>query len=418
MSPLFVLGRNHAVPAISHLRTESYDKSQRSKTSPIRLIPKDINSQSLRLIHDMFASVILIAALFLLAIALLNAIFWPKPRPSSQIYEGEVSLLIPARNEEANLPDCLRSVLKQGDVIREVLIYNDHSTDGTESVINHFAECDAKVRSIYVLPLEPGWCGKNFACWQLAKVASGKWLLFVDADARLTADAVARMVEEMNRRQLKMLSCWPGLELRSFWERTLMPMLNFVVFATFPSLLSLTLDNPSLGLAHGACLMFDRESYEQIGGHSAVRDQIFEDTRLAQLWRERGRRSLCLDGQDTVRVRMYSSFAEIWLGFQKNFFPAFKREASFWLFLIFHFTVFLLPFVWMVFRPGIQIALAAFVVLAIRLVLILRFRQPTWSVLLHPVAEGILIALGLSSWLKCKTGKGVGWKGREYHKAR
>ncbi|MGE0882102.1 MAG: glycosyltransferase family 2 protein [Blastocatellales bacterium] len=364
----------------------------------------------------MLINIILTVALILFVIALLNAVFWPKPGRASQCYSNEVSVLIPARNEEANLPACLDSVLMQGDPVREVLIYNDHSIDGTAEVIAEFARRDDRVGSVQVWPLEPGWCGKNFACWQLAKSANGKWLLFIDADARLADGAVARMVEEMNQRQLQLLSCWPGLELLGFWERTLMPMLNFVVFATFPSPLSLRLDNPSLGLAHGACLMFDRKSYEEIGGHSAVRDQIFEDTRLAQLWRERGRRGLCLDGQEVVRVRMYSSFDEIWLGFQKNFFPAFKHEATFWSFLAFHLTIFLLPFIWAIYQPGFRIALAALIVLLIRLVLCLRFRQPVWAVLLHPIAEAILIALGFSSWRRCKTGQGVAWKGREYHK--
>ncbi len=365
----------------------------------------------------MFSIAVLAVTVFLLAIALVNALFWPKPRRARQVYAGELSVLIPARNEEANLAACLETVLRQGDAVREVLVYNDHSTDGTGSILHDFAARDTRVRAAEVLPLADGWCGKNFACAQLAKAAAGKYLLFIDADARLLEGAAARMVEEMNRRQLTFLSCWPGLELVSFWERALMPMLNFVVFATFPSPLSLWLGSPSLGLAHGACLMFERETYERVGGHAAVRDQIFEDTRLAQLWRERKQRGLCLDGQDVVRVRMYSSFAEIWQGFQKNFFPAFKHEASFWFFVAFHAVVFLMPFAWLVVAPSLTMALAALAVLLIRLALIVRFRQTLWAALLHPLAEAILLALGLSSWRRCKSGRGVAWKGREYHKA-
>lgn len=365
----------------------------------------------------MISTVILAATLLLLLVALSNASFWPKPRHTQQIYAAEVSVLIPARNEEANLPACLNAVLRQGETVLEVLIYNDHSTDQTGRIINEYGERDARVRSAKVLPLEEGWCGKNFACAQLAKAAKGKWLLFIDADARLAEGAAARMVEEMDRRQLTFLSCWPGLELISFWERALMPMLNFIVFATFPSLLSMLLDRPSLGLAHGACLMFERKTYEEVGGHAAVHDQIFEDTRLAQLWREKGKHGLCLDGQEVVSVRMYSSFTEIWRGFQKNFFPAFKHKYTFWGFIAFHASVFLLPFLWLIVSPGRRIALAVAAVLLTRLVLAWRFRQSVWVVLLHPLAEAILLALGLSSWWRCRSGQGVVWKGREYHKA-
>jgi chlorobactene glucosyltransferase len=364
----------------------------------------------------MISTALLTVMVFLLVIALANVLFWPKPRPARPLFAEQVSVLIPARNEEANLSACLEAVLQQGESVREVLVYNDHSTDGTGRILREFAERDKRVRPVEVLPLAEGWCGKNFACAQLAKAATGKFLLFIDADAQLTPGAAARMVEEMSARRLSFLSCWPGLKLISFWEQALMPMLNFVVFATFPSPLSLLLNSPSLGLAHGACLMFERATYEQVGGHAAVRDQIFEDTRLARLWRERGQRGLCLDGQDVVRVRMYSSFAEIWQGFQKNFFPAFKRESSFWFFTAFHAVVFLAPFVWLMVSPSLPLLLAALTIFLIRLVLAWRFRHPLWAALLHPLAEAILLVLGLSSWRRCKSGRGVAWKGREYHK--
>lgn len=367
----------------------------------------------------MFEIVILIASLSFLSIALLNAFFWPKPRHADQKHAGEVSILIPARNEEANLSDCLNAVLRQGETICEVLIYDDHSTDQTAQIIRDFAARDARVRAIAPVALEPGWCGKNFACWQLANAAKGKWMLFIDADARLAESAAAQMVEEMKQRQLGLLSCWPGLQMISFWERALMPTLNFVVFATFCaplSLLARLMPYPSLGIAHGACLMFNRESYQRVGGHSAVRDQIFEDTRLAQLWRARGERGLCLDGQDVVSVRMYSSFKEIWQGFQKNFFLAFKHEFSFWLYLAFRVTFLLLPFVLCVLAPNRAVFLAAAAILLARFILALRFGHPLISVLLHPLLEVILLALGLSSWQRCKSGRGVTWKGREYHK--
>ncbi len=171
---------------------------------------------------------------------------------------------------------------------------------------------------------------------------------------------------------------------------------------------------PSLAIAHGACLMFKRGSYFEIGGHSAVRDQIFEDVRLAQLWRSSSERGLCLDGQDIIRVRMYSSLSEIWRGFQKNFFPAFRHELSFWCFIIFHFAVFFLPFIFLMFMPGMRLALSAGAILLTRLILAIYFRHPVWSIILHPLSEVVLISIGLSSWWKCKSGRGVEWRGRQY----
>src|SRR5262247_677383 len=364
----------------------------------------------------MLITILLVINLLIFGVTLANVALWPRLRRATGNRPGEVSVLIPARNEESNLPSCLDAVLNQGDTVLEILVYNDHSTDDSANVIKGFAERDRRVRAIEPVPLGSGWVGKNFACSRLASESKGKWLLFIDADAQLAESAVERMVEEMRVRRLKFLSCWPGLEMGSFWERALMPMLNFVVLTIFPAPLSLILDRPSLGLAHGACLMIERESYFSIGGHAAVRDRIFEDGSLARLWRERGERGLCLDGQDIVRVRMYESLGGIWSGFQKNFFPAFRRESSFWAFIAFHFLVFLLPCLLLIAAPRPAAALAAGTVFAARALLAIRFQHPAWSVLLHPVGELILISVGLSSWFRIKSGRGVDWRGRRYYK--
>jgi glycosyltransferase involved in cell wall biosynthesis len=358
----------------------------------------------------------------LLAVTASNVLWWPRVGRRAPDRPLQVSVLIPARNEEQNLPACLDSVLGQGSEVREVLVYDDHSTDNTGEVIGVYAATDSRVRRVEAAPLPAGWCGKNFACSRLAAQARGEWLLFLDADARLEKDAVARMLSEAERRELTLLSCWPGLRMLTFGERALMPMLNFVVFSLFPGALSVLKGDrfrrdPKLGLAHGACLLFHRRSYEDFGGHGTVKDQIFEDTRLAQLWRQAGRTGACLDGQGVVGLRMYNSLTEIWRGFQKNFYPAFRRDVSFWAFIGLHALVFFYPFVAVFFYRSRAVVAAVVAVVAARALLAVRFRHPWATVVLHPVGEAVLLALGLSSWLRCKTGRGVEWKGREYLKA-
>jgi chlorobactene glucosyltransferase len=181
---------------------------------------------------------------------------------------------------------------------------------------------------------------------------------------------------------------------------------------------SLFSNRPQLGVAHGVCILVDRSVYFELGGHELVRNELFEDTILARRWREHGERSLCLDGQDIVSVRMYENFGAIWRGFQKNFYPGFRTRTSFWSFLTMHFFVFLLPFVILAFLPSgeaTSLMLAAVLgILMIRLVLAVRFRQPVWAVFLHPVAELLLLALGISSWWRWAHGDGVTWKDRSY----
>lgn len=363
---------------------------------------------------------LLALAMLLLGVAVWNALAWPKvARSGVQSEDSRVSIVIPARNEEENLAACLASSLAQAVVVREILVYDDHSTDKTPAIVEEYARRERRVRLVASAPLPAGWCGKTFACAQLAGAARGEWILFLDADARLADGAAARMLAEAERRRLTLLSCWPALELVGFWEKTLMPLLNFVVFTLYPAPLALKRDDASLALAHGACLLVHRSTYAFVGGHGEVRDQLFEDVRLAQLWRARGHAGLCLDGQGIVRVRMYRSFGEIWSGFQKNFFPAFRRPQSFWMFIALHLTLFLLPFVFapwtMKITGGPVIIMIALCVLLMRAVLAVRFRHPWWSVLLHPAGEAILLALGLSSWWRCRgNGQGVEWKGRRY----
>lgn len=331
---------------------------------------------------------------------------------------SHVSVLIPARDEEENIAACLDAVLAQGTTISEILVYDDHSRDGTAQLVKTYAKYDTRVRLVAPSPLPAGWCGKTFACARLAEEARGRWMLFLDADARLSACAAALIVREAEARGVSLLSCWPRLLTQGFWEGALMPLLNFVVFTLYPAPLALRRVDASLGLAHGSCMLARRDDYELVGGHTAVRGELFEDVRLAQAWRAAGRPSLCLDGRTVVGVRMYSSFGDIWRGFQKNFFPAFRSARSFWAFMALHLFVFLLPFLLLPLaatKLGAAWVSAAACVILTRIVLGLRFRHPWWSSLLHPLSESVLLALGVSSWLRCRTGRGVEWKGRNYH---
>ena len=354
----------------------------------------------------------------LLLLVVWNALAWPAPRPPAGSPRGVCSVLIPARNEERNLPACLQSVLSQGDCVLEVIVCDDHSTDGTASLVERESARDTRVRLVRTSGLPEGWCGKPFACATLAAAARGEWLLFLDADARLCPEALGRMLAEAERSGCTLLSCWPGLDMESFWERLLLPMLNFVVFTLYPAPLArMRRRDASLGLAHGACILARRREYESFGGHGMVRGELFEDTCLARAWRAKGGRSLCLDGQDIVRVRMYDSLAGIWEGFLKNFYPAFRHGWTFLAFLALHAGAFLLPFLLLPFCRGPALALsagAAGTVLLMRLVQCARFRYPVWPALLHPAAEAMLLCVGIASWWRCRTGSGVVWKGRVY----
>jgi glycosyltransferase involved in cell wall biosynthesis len=347
-------------------------------------------------------------------IAVWNALAWPSLTTGRIEPAGSVSILIPARDEAVNIDACLATALAQGPAVREVLVFDDRSTDGTAALVNAVAARDARVRLIAGRDLPDGWCGKNHACARLADAAQGEWLLFVDADARLADGALARLLAEAARRDVTLMSPWPALTAGTFWERVLMPMLEVLTFSVYPAPLSFLRNDPSLGLVHGACILARREVYEATGGHAAIRAEILEDQRLAQLWRARGGRGLCVLGRDAVRVRMYRSLREIWFGFGKNFYPAFRSGLSFWSFLLLHAAIFLGPIVFVLAAPGYYSLASLALLVVVRVALAIRFRHSPWSLVLHPIADTILVAIGIASWWRCRSGRGVEWKGRRY----
>lgn len=346
-------------------------------------------------------------------LALLNALLFLRLRKGQQT-KMRVSVLIPARNEERTLSSCIRSVLAQGDVVAEVLIYDDESSDRTQHIARQWCERDSRVRVVETVSLPDGWYGKPHACYRLALSAQEDWLLFLDADTRLAPGAISALLATAQQYQATLVSAWPCIEMPTLITQVLMPMLTFYVMTLFPSPMQTLSGAPRYALAHGSCILCHRQTYHRLGGHRAVRSSIFEDTALARHWRRQGERSLCADGCGAVRVCMYRDFPEIWNGFVKNFYPGFAKPQLFWLIVGLHITVFTAPFFLLLITPAAPIWIAAGLLLSARLVLALRFHQPIWAVIFHPLAECILIAVALGSWWQWRFGRGVVWKNRRY----
>jgi chlorobactene glucosyltransferase len=360
-----------------------------------------------------FSLLCLALAVSLLAIVVWNVVGWPAIGDERLQEPAAVSVLIPARDESGTIAACLERVIGQGPSLLEVLVYDDRSADGTGAIVDTWRARDPRVRLVRGGDLPAGWFGKPHACMRLAEQARGEWLLFLDADARLQPRALDRLVQEARRRRLTLLSPWPALMMLSRWEQLLMPVLNLVVLSLYPAPLSLLRQDPSLGLAHGACILARRDTYFRLGGHAMVRTELFEDSRLAQRWRGQGERALCLDGQHLVSVRMYSTLLEIRRGFEKNLYPAFEREASFWSFLGLHVLVFVAPVLMLIAAPSVAAGLALGAGVLMRLLLALRFGHPIWSVWLQPMATCVMVGIALASRRRYRHG-GVEWKGRRY----
>ena len=243
-----------------------------------------------------------------------------------------VSVIVPARNEKACLRACLESLVAQTGVAFEVIVIDDHSTDGTREIALSFPG----VRVVDASPLLQGWTGKNNAVTSGARVANGVWLLFTDADTVHLQGSLARSLDEAKLQGAALLSYSPQQVVVSIWEKAVMP----VIFAELASMYrssQVSDPNSDAAAANGQYILIRRDAYDAVGGHAAIAGSLLEDVALARLVKQSGRKIFFRYGGDAVRTRMYRSFAQLIEGWTKNLallfpFPAF---LALWRFLEF-----------------------------------------------------------------------------------
>lgn len=258
--------------------------------------------------------------------------------PSTTAWDGAqpvpaVSVLVPARDEEANLGRCLRSIVGQRGVRFEVIVIDDHSADGTRALAQQFATAAAGSPRVMVveaqLPLPEGWTGKANALWTGVGLARGEWLLFTDADTEHAAGSLASAVAEAEQRGLDLLSLSPEQEVEGFCERALMPVVFSELAVTYQPR---EVSDPAkaIAAANGQYLLIRRSVYDKLGGHAAVAGDLLEDVALARKVKGAGLALGFRLGKGMVRTRMYRGWEQMREGWTKNLallFPGARRLA-------------------------------------------------------------------------------------------
>ena len=241
----------------------------------------------------------------------------PRPEAMSRGLALEsVSAIVPARNEEAVIAACIESLSGQPE-IREILVVNDQSSDGTAQVVRRLAEKIRHLRLLETTRLPDGWVGKNHALWTGVRQAKGAWLLFTDADALHAANSAARALQIARERNVSLVSFSPEQITINWYEKALIPYVFLRLAKRF------TYDQvndpgaPAAG-ANGQFLMIRRDVYDAIGGHSSVAGEILEDVALARRAKHAGNTIWFGSGQGIVRTRMYRDFGSMWEGWKKN----------------------------------------------------------------------------------------------------
>ena len=340
-------------------------------------------------------------------------------------------MVIPARNEARNIRRCVESALTSTYPRLEVIVVDDHSTDGTGAIVEAMMAHDSRLRVMTPEPLPAGWFGKQWACAAGANAARGELLAFLDADTWQSPDLVTRVVNAMTARGSDLLSVAGMQELGSFWERLVQPQIFTIMLQRFGGTELVNRSRyASQKIANGQCLWIRRSAYDALGGHGAVRHEVAEDLALAQHFFRAGRTVTLVLGLNQLSTRMYTSLRELVEGWGKNIYAGGRKamplgavgRAIFPLLLVTPALFGLLPptvlvlallgvagpaaLLWASIATGANLVWWLLVYSWLRL-------SPVYA-LLHPVGSAAVLYIALFAIVR---GRRVRWKEREYQAA-
>ncbi len=375
---------------------------------------------------ELYCGVVLSFGVVLLGLLAVNLAVLPRLRrfvPLTPTSAPLVSILVPARDEAANIAACVRGLLAQDYSAFELIVLDDGSSDGTGAILAELAAADPRLRVLIGGPLLPGWLGKPNACRQLAEAAGGDLLLITDADVRHAPALLGQAVAAQQALGVGLLSIFPRQITRTWGERLIVPLMqHFAVYGLLPLPAMQRLRTPAFAAANGQFLLFSRAAYLACGGHSTVGGLVLEDVALARAVKRAGYPIALADGGDAITCRMYQGWAEVWAGFSKNLFAFFNRSLPFLaVAILVALVLWVVPVGGMMgaalgigsFTPLVAwLCLAQYgTAVAARLLLIARFGGRPLDAFLHPIGVLLLLLIALNSARLARRG-GVAWKGR------
>ncbi len=332
-----------------------------------------------------------------------------------------LSVLIPARNEEQSIGRALRSIQQNDYSNFEVLVLDDASVDGTACEVEKLGRNDPKIRLHRSESLASGWNGKQFACWQLANLAKGELFLFLDADVRLSPNAISRLVTQYESQQVGLLSGFPRQETGSVSERLLIPMMYVLLLGYLPIARSRNHNDPSLAAGCGQMFLCSRESYFAADGHRSIASSRHDGIQLPRSFRRANQTTDFIDASDIARCRMYEDLNSVTCGLLKNATEGIAKMPHLIIFTILLLGGFVLPlamFAHAIFwrwplPPTALLSLATSLSLMPRILIANRLESSYLGAVLNPFAVVWFLVLQWLAFFRQRSGYVVAWRGRQ-----
>ncbi len=369
------------------------------------------------LVSFVVGPVVTAVSVAVLAMLAANLVSIRRLRPDATSSSTMVSLLVPARDEAGTIGRCIASLLAQDHRSIEVIVLDDRSQDDTAAIVRRHS--GRGVRLLEGRPLPEGWTGKNWACEQLSRAASGEVLCFVDADTTLSPQAVRCALALLEAERAGLVTLLLRTEQRTFAQATLLPIVNYALMALFPVWLMHRSGARRVALGLGPFMMVGRWAYDEVGGHAAAPAEIVDDVRLSRAIKGAGHPVRVANGTWLARTHWYTSAAEIWRGFSKNAFGALDSNVP----LALGAALVLVPLMCTPFvripvgllagSVPVDAVVQASSILGARAITSVAGRDPIWALLLHPFALVVWGATLLRSMMLTLTGGTVQWRGRE-----
>lgn len=343
----------------------------------------------------------------------------------------KVSVLVAAKDEEANIGTCATTLLKQNYPNYELIIIDDRSTDRTDQILRDIQKNDpngAKLHVLNVQELPAGWAGKNNAMRMGIEIAKGEWYLLSDADCRQTCETtISAVMNYVLRERVDMLSVLPVLDTQTVWEKIIQPVAGAVMIFWFNPV---RVNNPGCkaAYANGAFILIRKDVYEKLGGHAAVRHQLNEDLHMAKLAKQNGFRLRVLQNDGLYLTRMYCNFQQTWRGWSRIFYGCFGTVRQLLISAGFMTVVSLLPWISLLVSltatslgaggnwANLEIMSSA-AILA-QLTVLVRYYQVSKAdaryVITWPIGAALCVGMLISAIFKTLGWTGTAWRGRVY----